>query len=107
MPLHRRSTCRSDSLSQVIEIPGDVSECRGFIAGNLLVVTMTSFAAGTKTNKLTKLLKSPRRVRRYTVHQLAPADGTYAYMEAHQDGTVNVRTNTDGSVYGTLVAALE
>lgn len=84
-----------------------MSECRGFVCGSLLVVTMTSFNAGTKANKLTRLLRSPRRIRRYTVHQLAPADGTYAYMEAHQDGTVNVRTNTDGSVYGTLVAALE
>ena len=88
-------------------MPGLVDGCDGYICGGVLVVVLTNFRAGTASNKSTTVLKSPRRASRYVVQTIAPANGTYAYMEAHQDGTVNIRTNTSDALYGTITVPLE
>lgn len=85
---------------------GLVDGCDGYICGCLLVIVLTNFKAGTDANRSTVVLRSPGRLLRYAVQTIAPADGSYAYMEAHADGTVSVRTNTAGAVYGTVAVPL-
>lgn len=82
-------------------------EVEGYIVGAMLVVIVAGFRSGADGNKLTKVLHSPRRIARYAVQTIAPMDGTYSYIEACSDGAVNVRTNSAGSVYGTIAVPLQ
>jgi hypothetical protein len=76
-------------------VAGLVDGCDGYICGCLLVIALTNFKAGTDANRSTVVLRSPGRLLRYAVQTIAPADGT-----------VSVRTNTAGAVYGTVAVPL-